>query len=148
MTQTTFLDTIAPALPVAFAPGSSTSKAAADKIAPSVGSKRERVLALFRTGLQLTADEVAEAVGEPLLWARWRPRVSECVTARLLEDTGETRPSAFGSDPATVWRMANQNELARTLRHWELAAATATTAKDAKEAKAKAAWVRRELEGA
>lgn len=123
--------------PVAFAPGSSTSKAAADKIAPSVGGKRERVLALFRAGLRLTADEVAEAIDGRLLV--WRPRVTDCRNAGLLVPTGETKPNAFGND-CDVLRLATRDEMTAALRLHD--------AGSGKRVKAMAAWVRRELEAA
>ncbi len=140
--------TISRPLSVPFAPGSATSRAAAKRIAPAVSGRRERVMELYRTGQRLTADEVAAALGEAGFIYRWRPRVCECAKAGLILLTGQTRPSAFGEDQAGEYRMATREEMASALRRHELAEQTATTTKDATEARKFAAWVRAEMEAA
>ncbi len=133
-------------LSVPYASGSTTSRAAAKRIAPAVSGRRERVMELYRTGQRLTADEVAAALGESRYVYRWRPRVCECAKAGLIVSTGQTRPSAFGEDQAGEYRLATRDEMASALRRHELAEQTATTTKDATEARKFAAWVRAEME--
>lgn len=146
MIATPLFDNLAfTALPpsVAFASRSATSAAAAKRIAPVVGGRRERVMELYRTGQRLTADEIAAALGEAGFIHRWRPRVCECAKAGLIVLTGQTRPSAFGEDQAGEYRMATRDEMEAALRHHELA-----TANGDKRAASLAAWVRAEMEAA
>lgn len=64
---------------------------------------RADLLNLFRSGLELTADEAGNRVGLGPLSAR--PRVSELARKfGILEPTGDRRPSAEGN-PSTVWRI-------------------------------------------
>ena len=116
MTQLSILDiATVPALPVGvpFQPGSRTSRAAAARLAPKVAERREPVLALFRSGEQLTADEVAQRLAWKNTWAR--PRVCEAAKWGVLVDTQTERPSDDGS-PAAVYRYATALELADALR--------------------------------
>lgn len=122
-----------PAVP--FAPGSATSRAVAEKIAPRVQNDRARVLALFRTGKAYTADEVADALGGDVL--TFRPRVTDCRNAGLIVKTGEMRPNRRGNR-CDVLRLATPDEMAAALRRHEL--------QDTKQAQALAAWVRAEME--
>lgn len=122
-------------LAVAYAPGSRTSYAAAEKIAATAQNNRERVLALFRAGASLTADEVAEMSGLELFVVR--PRVTDCRNAGLIVETGEVRPNRRGNRCA-VLRLATRDEMAAALRRHEL--------EDTKQAQALAAWVRAEME--
>lgn len=70
---------------------SRTSRKAAEQLAPKVAGRREQVLALFRAGARLTADEAAVL----LEWkpTQTRPRVCEAAKWGILVDTGsEFRP--------------------------------------------------------
>lgn len=116
MTQLSILDiATAPALPVGvpFQPRSRTSRAAAERLAPKVANRREQVLALFRSGEQLTADEVAHRLDWRITSAR--PRVCEAAKWGVLVDTQTERPSDDGL-PAAVYRYATALELANALR--------------------------------
>ena len=125
---------------VPFAPRSATSAAAAEKVAPMAEANRARVMALYRAGLRLTADEVAEALtGDVLVW---RPRVTDCRNAGLLIETDEVRPNRRGNR-CIVLRLATRDELETALCRHELAAANGD-----KRAASLAAWVRAELEAA
>jgi hypothetical protein len=74
---------------------SRTSRAAAARLAPKVAGRRERVIALFRSGARLTADEAAAR----LEWkpTQTRPRVCEAAKWGILVDTGKERPSDDGA---------------------------------------------------
>ncbi len=127
-----------PPPPVPFAPRSATSAAAAEKVTPMAEANRARVLALYRAGLRLTADEVADALtGDVLVW---RPRVTDCRNAGLIVGTDEVRPNTRGNR-CIVLRLATRDEMEAALRHHELA-----TANGDKRAASLAAWVRAELE--
>jgi len=135
--QPTLFTNPQPVLPVSvpFAPGSETSKAAADKVTPTAQDNRERVLALFRAGLQLTADEVAERLGGDVL--TFRPRVTDCRNAGLIVATDEARPNRRGNR-CVVLRMATLDEMKSALHRHEL--------QGTKQARAMADWVRAEME--
>ena len=77
-----------------------TSRQAAAAMAPRARTLRDRVDDLF-TSRELTADECAAALGETVLSVR--PRLSELVKLRRIEDAGERRRNESGLS-ATVWR--------------------------------------------
>lgn len=79
-----------------------TAAAAADSVAPTAKSLRHRALAAFR-GIEneMTADEVAEALGEGILSIR--PRIAELAAMGKLEDVGTRRKNVSGR-AAIVWR--------------------------------------------
>ncbi len=81
-----------------------TSREAAEGIEGTGKAKRLRraILALYRAGLEATADEVAYRIGENILDTR--PRVSELHKQGFLEPTGQRR-RADGGRPAHVWRL-------------------------------------------
>lgn len=85
------------AIPGHKAPG--TSADAALSIAGRAETLRNRVLAVLMIR-SMTADEVAEYLGESILSIR--PRLSELRAMRLTVDTGERRPNASGHR-AIVW---------------------------------------------
>jgi hypothetical protein len=87
---------------------SRTSRKAAEQLAPKVAGRREQVLALFRAGARLTADEAAAR----LEWkpTQTRPRVCEAAKWGILVDTGKERPSDDGAAMA-VYRYATLPEL-------------------------------------
>lgn len=95
---------------------SRTSRKAAEQLAPKVAGRRERVIALFRAGARLTADEAAVL----LEWkpTQTRPRVCEAAKWGVLVDTGEERPSDDGSQMA-VYRYATLPELREALNEAE-----------------------------
>lgn len=68
-----------------------TSQSAAESIESSgrAASLRGKVLTLFLNGMELTADEVAERLGESVLSIR--PRLSELFKARSIEKTNARR---------------------------------------------------------
>lgn len=79
-----------------------TSRDAAHAIEPHARTLRDRVLALLRID-RLTADEVADRLGETVLSVR--PRLSELSRQALIVKTGERRPNASGMN-AWVWMAA------------------------------------------
>lgn len=91
---------------------SATSRKAAERLAPKVADRRERVLALFRAGARLTADEAAALLGWKPTQAR--PRVCEAAKWGVLVDTGEERPSDDGAQ-MVVYRYATLPELREAL---------------------------------
>ena len=95
---------------------SRTSRAAAARLAPKVAGRRERVIALFRSGARLTADEAAVL----LEWkpTQTRPRVCEAAKWGILVDTGEERPSDDGA-AMVVYRYATLPELCAALSEAE-----------------------------
>jgi hypothetical protein len=76
-----------------------TSKAAAISMSDVASSLRGQCLAALKTR-QLTADEIAEAVGASVLAIR--PRVTELRMQGLVFDSGHRRPNASGRK-AIVW---------------------------------------------
>ena len=85
-------------------PGSKTdgtSAQAAERMAETAGTLRERVRALFGEEAELTADECAVALNESVLAVR--PRVSELARLHVIEDTEKRRANNSGMT-ATVWR--------------------------------------------
>jgi len=87
-----------------------TSRAAASEIAPRAHLLRERCLDVFkRTGRGLTADEVADQLGESVLSIR--PRITELARAQAIHDTEQRRPNASGRK-AIVWKRFNRSDLA------------------------------------
>lgn len=77
-----------------------TSRAAAEGIAEKAPLLRDRVLAEIKRKPS-TPEQVALAIGEPLL--NVRPRCSELVKLKLIEDTG-VRREALGGRQAIVWK--------------------------------------------
>lgn len=80
-----------------------TSCAAAKSISGEVDRVRARCLECF-AGAALTADEVAESLGESVLYIR--PRITELYTAGKIRDTGERRKNKSGKS-ARVWTVNN-----------------------------------------
>lgn len=78
----------------------STSRAAAEGVAPKAGTLRARVLDAIRARPG-TPEEIAARLGEPVL--NTRPRTSELVRMGLIEDSGERR-KAMGGRSAIVWQ--------------------------------------------
>lgn len=76
-----------------------TSKAAADAIAPRVGSLRERVLACVKLKPG-TPERIANILGEPVM--NIRPRLSELSKTGLVKDSGR-RGKAMGGRKAIIW---------------------------------------------
>lgn len=83
------------------AKASGTSAEAAARIEPAAETLRRRCLAVLRRR-NLTADEVAEWVGESILAVR--PRISELKAQGLVEKTAQRRANASGMS-AVVWRI-------------------------------------------
>ena len=77
-----------------------TSKEAAKAMAPRASILRERALAALKAHGPMTADEVADRLGESVLAIR--PRVSELVAAGLAVPTVLRRTNASGMS-ARVW---------------------------------------------
>ena len=77
-----------------------TSRAAADRIAPSAALVRERVLDEFERSRGLTADECAGRLGLSILTVR--PRVTELTRLGKLRDSGARRVNGSGRR-AIVW---------------------------------------------
>lgn len=73
-----------------------TSKVAAEKIAPRAPTLRDRVLVCLNDvwPAGMTADEVADVLGETVLAVR--PRFSELKKMGLIEMTALKRPNASG----------------------------------------------------
>jgi hypothetical protein len=79
-----------------------TSADAAAAMASRAPTLRDRALAaLQRAPAGMTADEVADALGEGILSIR--PRISELKRLGLIEATKERRANSSGLD-ARVWR--------------------------------------------
>jgi hypothetical protein len=84
--------------------GASTSREAAEAIAPVASTARGKVAKLFADSHPrgFTADEAAKELNaSPFLI---RPRLSELAAAGLIERTGERRPNPNSSLNAAVWR--------------------------------------------
>jgi hypothetical protein len=77
------------------------SQAAADQIAPSAKTLRNRALACLRQYGQLTADECAGRMGEDILAIR--PRFTELYRKGAISKTKLRRPTRSGTN-ATVWQ--------------------------------------------
>lgn len=77
-----------------------TSAAAADSVSSRAATLRQKVLECLR-GADMTADEVAELLGESVLAVR--PRVSELRKAGKVEKTAGRRANVSGQT-ACVWR--------------------------------------------
>lgn len=86
-----------------YAPGSITSKAAAESVAPRIGGLRAAVLRFFidRGRYGATDDEAAEALALPD--NTLRPRRRELVEIGCLANSGEKRKTRSNCG-ATVWR--------------------------------------------
>ena len=78
---------------------SATSRAAAERIEPKIGTKRAIVLAFLRNG-PATDEEMQRGI--PMGANTQRPRRIELVAARLIRDSGRTRATS-GGDQAVVW---------------------------------------------
>ena len=87
------------------APGhksSGTSKVAASETKSRAATLRERALEILKLcPAGLTADEVAEIMGESILSIR--PRISELAALGRVEKSGERRENASGLN-AWVWQ--------------------------------------------
>lgn len=82
----------------------STSKAAADHIAPAASRLRDQVLQRIRNASDgMTADEAAAAMGMPITTIR--PRLTELKIHNEITDTGKRRKNESGRN-AIVWRAA------------------------------------------
>ena len=82
-----------------------TSAEAAERISAEAGTLRAKVLAIFRDGHELTADQVAEMLGKSVLSIR--PRLSELVAVHLIEPTGRRRLNVSGMS-ADVMRLVRR----------------------------------------
>ena len=78
-----------------------TSIEAYQDIQSKAATLRAAVRAAFRTGEALTADEVADVLGQSVLSIR--PRVTELANNDEIEDSGKRRKNASGRN-AIVWR--------------------------------------------
>jgi len=78
-----------------------TSLAAARRMREIDKGLREKALEVLRARGPMTADELAEAMGE--LPGSIRPRLSQLNTSGLVEATGSRRPNKQGN-PMIVWR--------------------------------------------
>jgi hypothetical protein len=85
-----------------------TSRAAADAIAPECSALQAEVLAAIRKASPrgLTSDEAAAQVGRSILAIR--PRVTELYQLGLIEPTGEIRHNAGSHRGAKVYRVTRQ----------------------------------------
>ena len=72
-----------------------TSLAAAKALGGKAGTMRRRLLFAYRQIEELTADEAAEQAGYSAEDGAWK-RVSDLLTAGLIEDTGYTRAGRLG----------------------------------------------------
>lgn len=82
------------------------SNIAGARTKPRVITLKDKVLTVLRRYPSgLTADEVAEFCGAPMLAIR--PRVSELKNDGLIEDTGKRRKNA-SSHIATIWRIKQE----------------------------------------
>ena len=77
-----------------------TSRAAAVRVAGRAETLRARCLEVIRRK-PMTADEAAAEIGEDRLSVR--PRLTELLRFKKIEDTGQRRKNASGS-AAAVWR--------------------------------------------
>lgn len=77
-----------------------TSFAAADHIAPTTATIRDRIVEALRKHGDMTADETAERMGLSVLSVR--PRFVELCDKQRVKDTGLRRPNASGRQ-AAVW---------------------------------------------
>lgn len=78
-----------------------TSEAAAEAIKPDAGILREKTLRAIRSARDgLTADQVAEFLGESILSIR--PRCSELKLYGHIKDSGQRRRNDSGKN-AVVW---------------------------------------------
>ena len=82
---------------------SMTSRAAAERIEPKLGTKRAIVLAFLRSNGGATDEEMQRSI--PMGANTQRPRRVELVAARLIRDSGKTRATS-GGDQAVVWEAA------------------------------------------
>lgn len=80
-----------------------TSSEAARKIRDKATTLKAKMLALYETGVELTADEAAQRLGVSVLSAR--PRCAELYRLGIIKETGERRVNASGMR-ASVWRIA------------------------------------------
>ena len=124
---------------------SATSRKAAVQLAPKVAGRRERVIALFRAGARLTADEAAVL----LEWkpTQTRPRVCEAAKWGILVNTGEERPSEDGA-AMVVYRFATLPELCAALNEAENCFNYGATQRESAEAALWGGVIRAEMEAA
>lgn len=80
--------------------GTDTSREAAESIAPDTGRLRILILNTLEKHGALTADEIADRMGESVLSIR--PRVSELRNMGRIADTGYRRANKSGRK-AAVW---------------------------------------------
>ena len=85
------------------APGTSMEAAEAIEATGKAETLRQKVLALFQSGIEATADECAARLNEDRLAIR--PRLSELRVRGLITETGERRKNP-GGRMASVWRIA------------------------------------------
>lgn len=78
-----------------FAQDSSTSRAAANAVAPLMRPLHDAILNLLKRRGALTPDEIANALDRHILTCR--PRLTELKHMGLVERTPDTRPSALGN---------------------------------------------------
>ena len=81
----------------------STSKAAADGVAPKARSLRQRVYDYIRDHGPATPEEIAAGLGEPL--HNVRPRAAELSTRGFIEDSG-LRGVAAGGRASIKWKVS------------------------------------------
>ena len=147
MMQQSLLDIVARlALPVGVPfQASRTSRKAAEQLAPKVAGRREQVLALFRAGARLTADEAAAL----LEWkpTQTRPRVCDAAKWGVLVDTGEERPSDDGA-AMVVYRFATLPELREALNEAEKCFNYGATQRESAEGLLWSDVIRAEMEAA
>ena len=124
---------------------SRTSRKAAEQLAPKVAGRREQVLALFRAGARLTADEAAAL----LEWkpTQTRPRVCDAAKWGVLVDTGEERPSDDGA-AMVVYRFATLPELREALNEAEKCFNYGATQRESAEGLLWSDVIRAEMEAA
>lgn len=79
-----------------------TSQAAAEAVQSRAGVLRELVRKTISASAGLTADEVADALGESVLSVR--PRVTELAKQFKITDSGLRRPNRSGRN-AIVWKV-------------------------------------------
>src|SRR4051812_18038145 len=79
-----------------------TSRQSATRIASRAATLREKAFIVLK-GQDLTADEVADALGEDRLAIR--PRISELSAQNRIEDSGQRRENISGHN-AVVWTIA------------------------------------------
>lgn len=83
-----------------YVPGSDTSQAAAESIAPHLSRLQDRLLGLIRDRGGATVDELIVATG--LVHQTVGPRVRELFLKGRVRDSGQRRPTRRGRK-ATVW---------------------------------------------